>query len=183
MSDARLETYFKFDDTDLSANRRGVLSEKQQARFKGNKKLVLAKVQGRANIVEAQSFEANTYRHTPYHELQIGGKRFMATTILADIMQGDEYRVFYIDHSKDRPFDTSYLYASDDILSAELVGKGSDAPVANAASSDTVNDPEIIEKIKTGDILGAVKAHRAIYNSNFEEAKKAVEILKAELGL
>jgi hypothetical protein len=41
---------------------------------------------------------------------------------------------------------------------------------------------EIIEQLKAGDIMGAIRVHRSTYNSNFEEARQAVEMLRAKLG-
>ena len=170
MNDNDLMTYFKFDDADLSANQGGILSQNQEARLKGGKKISIAKAQGRANIILQTSNSA--YIHP---ELQIGGKRFAATTILEKIMQGNEYILYYIDHTKDHPYDTSYLYSSDDVLSVELSTKASDPSPA-----DDAVDPRIVEHLKKGDLLGAIKIHRAIYDSSFEESRKAMEMLKAK---
>jgi hypothetical protein len=132
--------YFKYDAADLSANRNGVLSPKQKVRFKSEKKIIIANVRGRANFVEAKSFNADNGREIIHHELQIGSKRFMATTILADIMQGNEYILYYIDHSSDQPDDASYFHSSDDVLSVELLSNAANVPFPEAASlNDSVD--------------------------------------------
>jgi hypothetical protein len=178
MSDDGLMSYFKFDDADLSANRIGVLSQKQEVRLKGGKKILIAKVQGHANIILSTTNSANIHQ-----ELQIGGKRFVATTILANIMQGNEYIIYYIDHSKDHPYDTSYLYSSDDVLSVELLTKAGDPSATHTSAADDPVDPRIIELLKKGDLMGTIKVHRTVFNSSFEESKKAMEMLKAKLGV
>jgi hypothetical protein len=43
-------------------------------------------------------------------------------------------------------------------------------------------DTEIAEYLKRGDMLGAIKIHRARHNSSLAEAKAEVEALKARLG-
>ena len=177
MSDQKLQAYFNFDDTDVNANRNGVLSQKQMERLKGGKKLVIARAQGRANVVLSTSNNENIHQ-----ELQIGGKRFMGTTILADIMKSEEYIVYYIDRSKDHPYDQSYLHPSDDVLSVELAANASIAAAVGPISTEDTEKAKILERIQKGDLNGAIKLHRAIYNSSYEEAKKAVEMLKAGFG-
>ena len=177
MSDEKLKAYFNFDDADLSANRSGVLSQKQTTRLKGGKNLVIARAQGRANVILSTSNSENIHQ-----ELQIGGKRFMGTTILADIMKGEEYIVYYIDRSKDHPYDMSYLYPSDDILSVELLAHAGIASAAGNVSTEDAEKARILEHIQKGDMTGAIRLHRSIYNSSFEEARKAVEMLKAGFG-
>jgi hypothetical protein len=72
----------------------------------------LTKVQGRVNIVSRESYSSEHHTTSIYHELHIGGKEFNINEDLADVMmQGDEYILYYIDNS-------------DEIMSAELVGKG-----------------------------------------------------------
>lgn len=177
MSDEKLKAYFNFDDADLTANRNGVLSQKQMVRLKGGKNLIVARAQGRANVVLSTTNSENIHQ-----ELQIGGKRFMGTSILADIMHGEEYVVYYIDRAKDHPYDTSYLYASDDVLSAELLTQAGGSPVSGPVSTEDAAKEKILGLVKKDDMNGAIKLHRATYNSSFEEAKKAVAMLKAGFG-
>ena len=192
MTDDKLMVYFKFDNNDLQANRTGQVTEKQKARLNAGDpfskipflkhELKVASAQGRANIVDGKSFNAETHRTSIYPELQIGGKRFMATTILADILQGDEYILYHIDRAAEHPSDTSYLYASDDILSLEFLKKAGGTPAPQAGSNTAEDDPQILALLKKGDMMGAIKRHRTLYNSSMEEAKKTLEMLKAKLG-
>ena len=43
-------------------------------------------------------------------------------------------------------------------------------------------DPRLIEQIRNGNLLGAIKIHREIHGSGLAEAKQAVEAIKAKLG-
>jgi hypothetical protein len=52
--------------------------------------------------------------------------------------------------------------------------------VPEAAPGD---DPRIIEQLKQGDLLGAIKIHREIHKSDFNAAKQAVEEMKGRLGI
>ncbi len=47
----------------------------------------------------------------------------------------------------------------------------------------TANDPRIVEALKKGDILGAMKVHRQIFNSDVETAREAVLAIKGRLGI
>ncbi len=238
----KLQTYFHFDESDLSANRTGQFSSKQKSRLdaedSGTRRwnliggifmvfvtlfgplltfiiwkdatdlffrifavlgLVvvwvwifapvcinslkrallkhdykLGKAQGTASIVDAPFG-----RHGMIKELHLGGKRFMGTEILAGLIQGRDVALYYIDRSADRPYDQSILYPSEDVLSIELLAAGT---VSHATGVASPENAEIIQYIKKGDMTGAIKQHRIMYNSSFEEARKAVEMLKAELG-
>ncbi|MDR3575795.1 MAG: hypothetical protein P4L50_18190 [Anaerolineaceae bacterium] len=234
MTDVQLMQYFKFDETDLAANRQGHITDKQAARLYTEDKFyrvwrrrlagllfvlavaglvfawtgypadsakmavggawclialvwgflllrraaarpayIIARAQGPAKVVELRIPSEHASSQT-YHELQIGGKRFMGTTILAGILQADAYDVYYLDRTKEHPYDTSYLHPSEDILSAE--------PLQAGAPANLAPDAELVACIQQGDLMGAIKRHRILYNSNYEEAKKAVDLLKASLG-
>ena len=72
---------------------------------------VLAKVQGRVNIVRRESYSSQHHTTHVYHELHIGGQEFSVQEDLADVMmQGDEYILYYIANSSE-------------IMSAELVAQ------------------------------------------------------------
>ena len=43
-------------------------------------------------------------------------------------------------------------------------------------------DREIVDRLKKGDMMGAIQLYRTTYKSGLAEAKKAVEELKARLG-
>ena len=45
------------------------------------------------------------------------------------------------------------------------------------------DDPRIIEQLKKGNIIGAIKIHRELNNSGLAEAKQAVEEMQGRLGL
>ncbi len=45
------------------------------------------------------------------------------------------------------------------------------------------DDPRIVEALKKGDILGAMKVHRQIFNSDVETAREAVLEIKGKLGI
>lgn len=112
-------------------------------------------------------------------ELHIGGKRFIGTNILAGLIQGRDAAVYYIDRTADRPYDQSILYPSEDVLSVELLEAGT---ASHVTGIDAPENAEIVQYVKNGDIDGAIRKHRAMYNSSFEEAKKTIDMLKAELG-
>ncbi|HEX2697956.1 MAG TPA: hypothetical protein VHM28_09620 [Anaerolineales bacterium] len=52
--------------------------------------------------------------------------------------------------------------------------------VPEAAPGD---DPRIIEQLKKGKLLEAIKTHREIYDSDYETAKLAVEEIQGRLGI
>lgn len=67
----------------------------------GKHEFVLAKVQGRVNIVRAESHNSDHTIHIT-HELHIGGQQFNVRADLADVMmQGDEYILYYIANSSE----------------------------------------------------------------------------------
>ncbi len=47
----------------------------------------------------------------------------------------------------------------------------------------TLDDPRIVEQLKKGDILGAMRVHRQLYNSDAQTAQEAVLEIKGRLGL
>ena len=44
-------------------------------------------------------------------------------------------------------------------------------------------DPKVVAQLKKGDLMGAIREYRGIHQVNLEEAKAAVDELKARLGL
>jgi hypothetical protein len=78
----------------------------------GRHEFVLAKVQGRVNIVREESYSSSSHTTRISHELHIGGKEFDVEGNIADVlMQGDEYILYYIADSNK-------------IVSAEWVSSG-----------------------------------------------------------
>ena len=47
----------------------------------------------------------------------------------------------------------------------------------------TMDDPRIVEKLKKGDLLGAIKIHRELFNSDLATAQEAVLTMKGRLGI
>ena len=47
----------------------------------------------------------------------------------------------------------------------------------------TMDDPRIVEKLKKGDVLGAIKTHRELFNSDLATAQEAVLTMKGRLGI
>ncbi len=47
----------------------------------------------------------------------------------------------------------------------------------------TDDDPKIVELVRKGDLLGAIKMHRELFGSGPQEAKSAIEEMKGRLGL
>ncbi len=47
----------------------------------------------------------------------------------------------------------------------------------------TMDDPQIVEALKRGDLPGAMKIHRGLYNSDAETAREAVLEIKGRLGM
>ena len=52
--------------------------------------------------------------------------------------------------------------------------------VTYGAPPEPPDDSKIIEQIKKGNTLEAIKIHRASYNTSLDEAKRAVEELRAK---
>jgi ribosomal protein L7/L12 len=132
------------------------------------------KVEGPSEVImttrKDYNSETNTYGTETFHMLRVGGRAFHVKPSLKSIIQkGDVYAVYYAEfHSKEKqPL----------VLSAERIGG------APAVQSALQNDAEVAAYLKQGDKLNAIKAHRAIYASSFEEAHAAVEELKSRLGL
>jgi hypothetical protein len=97
------------------------------AQLHSRPEFIVAKVQGHARIVDVQSSYANN-RVGVHQELQIGGKRFMATKILEGILLGKEASVYYFDRPANSPSGITRLCASEDILSVSLLETTCPAP-------------------------------------------------------
>ena len=46
-----------------------------------------------------------------------------------------------------------------------------------------LDDPRIVEKLKKDDLLGAMKVHRELFNSDADTAREAVLEIKGRLGI
>ncbi len=56
------------------------------------------------------------------------------------------------------------------------------ASATTAPEPVSMEDIEVVEYLKKGDVLRAIRAHRAIHGSDFEEARMAVTDIKVRLG-
>jgi ribosomal protein L7/L12 len=54
--------------------------------------------------------------------------------------------------------------------------------ITYVASPEPLDDSKIIEQIRKGNMIEAIKIHRATYNTSLLDAKKAVEELRAQVG-
>lgn len=52
--------------------------------------------------------------------------------------------------------------------------------VPEAVAND---DAEIVEYLKKGDVMRAIRAHRSTYNSDLAQAKAAVDVIRSRVGL
>ncbi len=52
--------------------------------------------------------------------------------------------------------------------------------VPEAVAND---DAEIVEYLKKGDVMRAIRAHRSTYNSDLAQAKAAVDDIRSRVGL
>ena len=136
----------------------------------------VGKVEGPVNILKVirRNYDSNTQTYTDYnaYELRVGGRIFDVRSDLPNFMaQGDVYAVYYAEFN--------LTDKKKEILSAELLTNASAAFIPQAVS---IEDAEIVEYLKKGDMLRAIKAHRSLHNSSLAEAKSVVEELKARLG-
>ena len=128
----------------------------------------VGKAEGPVNIVKVVRREYNssteTYTDRSVHELLVGGRSFEVHSILPEVMkQGDVYAVYFAEFNlKDK---------KKEVLSAEWLAPASAATAAQAAIHD---DIEVVEFIKKGDVLGAIRAHRQLHGTNYEDARAAV---------
>lgn len=126
------------------------------------------KAEGPVNIVKVVRREYNssteTYSNYSVHEMLIDGRTFEVRSTLPEVIQqGDVYAVFYADFNlKDK---------KKEILSAEWLAPASAAATGQAAIHD---DIEVVEFVKKGDLLGAIRAHRQLHGTNYEDARAAV---------
>lgn len=138
----------------------------------------IGRAQGHAKVVQA-SQSVGEGRVSFHHEMQIGGQRFLATTFLGEIVNGTEATVYYVDRSLDDPYNKAGIYSSDSVLSMELLGAAGASRAPSEALRDDAEDAEMMAFIRQGDTRGAIMKYRAMHNCDFEEARKAVDLLTA----
>ena len=128
MPDPALMIYFKFDESDLQANRNGQISEKQKEHVskKAKSRLFanpfskfgykLAKVQG---PIQFENLQTAYHGGELWTYLEVDEKSFRVDGDLPNIMrQGEVFAIYYC-YADDAPDDNG-LY---EILSAELISK------------------------------------------------------------
>jgi len=111
--------------------------------------------------------------HQNVYILRVGGQTFTVNPALQNYMKRDEvYSVYYADFNhKER---------SKEILSLELLkNSGGDS----AKEIVPTIDVEIVECVKKGDLMEAIRLYRSIHGSGFEEASSIVQGVKAQLGI
>lgn len=141
-----------------------------------NVETALKKAEGAIAIEKTIRSSYNSDSHTTTHqniyELRVSGYTFIVNPVLQNyIKRGDVYSVYFADFNHEE--------RSKEILSVELLA---DAGRAFTAEPVSMDDIEVVEYLKKGDVLRAIRAHRSIHGSDFEEAKSIVEDIKARLG-
>ena len=167
MEDQKLMDYFKFDEDDLEANRKGEYSETQKKRlFKGlfaSKKYFFYKVQGPISI-EPYTLDYHAAA-TVYYSLHVGkDKEFRVNKDLLDIMtKGDVYTVYYCD---DIESNAEGWNSRDKILSVEFIAKA--PPVTIQADGQAVSHQKRLEELKS------MRDANLISEQEFEQKKKEI---------
>jgi hypothetical protein len=133
----------------------------------------VGRAEGPINIVKVVRREYNssaeTYSDYSVHELLVGGRAFEVRSILPEVMkQGDVYAVYFAEFNLKEK--------KKEVLSAEWLAPASAATAAQAASHD---DIEVVEFIKKGDVLRAIRAHRQLHGTSYEDARTAVLDIQA----
>ena len=128
----------------------------------------VGKAEGPVNIVKVvrREYNPSTETHSEHsvHELLIGGRAFEVRATLPQVMkQGDMYAVYFAEFNLKEK--------KKEILSAEWLAPASAATTAETAIHD---DIEVVEFVKKGDVLGAIRAHRQLHGTNYEDARAAV---------
>jgi hypothetical protein len=133
-------------------------------------------VEGQVHIVKVSrqiynSENSITTDHTVF-ELRVGGRAFEIHPDLATVMiHGDLYAIYFASFNlKGKP---------NEILSAEWLAPASAAPVPQPIS---LADSEVVEWVKNGNVLEAIRVHRKIHGSNYEDAKAAIFDVQLRIG-
>jgi hypothetical protein len=160
--------YFKFDEADLEANRKGEYSEAQKKRlFKGlfaPRKYFFKKVEGPISI--------DTYKldwraeATVHYSLHVGkDKEFHATKEIINIVtKGDVYAVYYCNAASE--IDQKGEDSWDKILSVEFIAKA--APETIQADGQAGSSQKRLEELKN--MLDTA----LISEQEFEQKKKEI---------
>ena len=167
MEDQKLMDYFKFDESDLQANRNSNYSEAQKKRlFKGlfaPKKYFFYKVQGPISI-EPYTLDYHAAAKV-YYSLHVGtDKEFRVNKDLLDIVtKGDVYAVYYCNATQSaQKGEDSW----DKVLSVEFISKGPSE--SEQADSKAGSPQKRLEELKN------MHDANLISEQEFEQKKKEI---------
>jgi len=167
MQNQKLMDYFKFDEDDLQANRKGEYSEAQKKRlFKGlfaPKKYFFYKVQGPISI-EPYTLDYHAAAKV-YYSLHVGiDKGFRVDKDLLDLMtKRDVYAVYYCNATQSaQKGEDSW----DKILSVEFIAKA--PPETLPADGQTGSHQKRLEELKS------MRDANLITEAEFEQKKKEI---------
>ena len=136
----------------------------------------VGKVEGPVNIVKVirknYNSDSNSYTEFSVYELCVGGRIFEVQAGLPNsMMQGDVYVVYFADFgSAHKP----------QVLSAEWLTKAGSMP--RVQPEPLMADAEVLEYLKQGETLKAIRAYRALHNSSYEEARSIVEEIRLQMA-
>lgn len=137
-------------------------------------KITVQKAEGPVNVIQSirKSYDSETHTTSTYtiYELLVGGRVIEVPSRLRDLMTpGDEYAVYVADFQSVK---------APEILSVEFLRKGNGfIPVPEA------DDPEVVEFLRQGDLLQAIKAYRARHQCTYEEGRAIVEAMMLRLDV
>lgn len=134
------------------------------------------KVEGTISFIKiirnSNNSNAQKYSNHLAYELRVGTRIFdVHAEVPNAIKQDDVYVVYFVDFN--------LKSKRSEILSAERL---SPAQTESASLPLTNKDAEVIELVKRGNILEAIRAHRVIHNSGFEEAKGVVDNIRSHFA-
>jgi hypothetical protein len=163
MQDQKLMDYFKFDEADLEANRKGEYSETQKKRlFKGlfaPKKYFFYKVEGPISI-EGERWDYHAAAKVHY-VLNVGKKGFLVNEQLLNIMaKGDVYTAYYC---KEEESNLDGWDSQDKVLSLEFVLKAANE---NQQDGQTGANQKKLQELKNMRDANLISEHE------FEQKKK-----------
>jgi hypothetical protein len=136
----------------------------------------VGKVEGPVNIVKvirkSYNSASHSYTELSVYELRVGGHIFEVKAGLPNLMmQGDVYTVYFADFgSAHKP----------QVLSAEWLTKAGSVP--QVQPEPLMADAEVLEYLKQGETLKAIREYRALHDSSYEEARSIVEEIRLQMA-